>query len=1046
LARKIPKKELVARYVKADLRGIMPVLSWFNTLKFRITASIVAAAVLPVMFCASSRLPVIVTILVAVPLGYLVSVRVTAPLDRLRRAAEELARGRFDIGLDEDGPDDPGGLAAMFNYMASNLKGIYGTLEDAANEKARQLEQKNRELVKLYETLKVRRIEEHAALKWVSQALSSTLELDDVLGIVLDTTLSVDKADSACIMLLDEKTRMLESVAAVSAKGGRESTGLKLGLGEGAAGRVAESGKPMVIRDVSSAPYYKRHHPASDRNVTYIGVPLKSGDAVIGVLNVVYRDDRDVPAGVLNIYSILAEDVSTAIRNARLYNELKRTTQELRVLNGLSEAVTGMLDEDGILSRALERIFEFDLLKGERKVAVFTRDRADGRLRLSASVGVDPEELGCAGCGVPANCCCLPGDGGCGAAEDGELVREHETPGMGPHRHVLIPMLDREGVLGTVCYFLGADASPTNEEVATLRSMTEIIAVALSNARSFNEMEAAKMRAEALRTVGNAVASKLDYDEVLREIADNAHRLLGAKFTFLGVPEDGVFRTRAVGGDDQGYSEALKSSPYAGDIHGGGPGGRAFREQRPVVVDDLMDDGSFEPWTWREEVLLRGVRSSVAVPLIVKGASVGILSAFSEHPGFFGPERIGLINDFAGQAALALENAMLFKDVEARAAELSKGYLEEKNRALAVFENVADGVVTFDQGRRAVYFNQAASGILGYLPEETVGASCEDIFRCGLGHDDVEGRVCGISCPLTSSVEGMRPVVDSCRFFYTKERVRVPVSVSAAPILGLDGRPLGGVVIFRDVSKEIELLEQVQRANRAKSEFLAGMSHELRTPLNIIIGFSELLHERLYGPLTDKQGEYIEDILSAAQHLLSLINDILDLSKVEAGKATFEPSEFPVQGLLEGCMALLKEKAFRHGIRFSLYLGDGVGDMTADERKMRQVVFNLLDNAVKFTPEGGEVGVEAVRQEDDLVVTVWDTGIGIRDEDKGRLFKPFSRVEEGYSRKYEGTGLGLSLTREWVEMHGGSIWVESEKGRGSRFSFSMPLRPVAERI
>ena len=259
-------------------------------------------------------------------------------------------------------------------------------------------------------------------------------------------------------------------------------------------------------------------------------------------------------------------------------------------------------------------------------------------------------------------------------------------------------------------------------------------------------------------------------------------------------------------------------------------------------------------------------------------------------------------------------------------------------------------------------------------------------------------------------------------------------------------------------------------ANKTKSDFLANMSHELRTPLNSILGFSELLTDELFGKLNGKQKEYAKDIYESGKHLLALINDILDLAKVESGKMELELSSFLLKDVLNTSMNMLKEKAMNHNIKLTLDIKpDADIEIEADERKFKQIMFNLLSNAVKFTPDGGSVQITArkvtppslpldkgrlggVSKEeptpnpqpptpdgDFIEISVTDTGIGIKAEDMPKLFKEFSQVESAYTRQYEGTGLGLALTKKLVELHEGKIWVESEFGKGSTFTFSIPV-------
>jgi two-component system, NtrC family, sensor kinase len=235
---------------------------------------------------------------------------------------------------------------------------------------------------------------------------------------------------------------------------------------------------------------------------------------------------------------------------------------------------------------------------------------------------------------------------------------------------------------------------------------------------------------------------------------------------------------------------------------------------------------------------------------------------------------------------------------------------------------------------------------------------------------------------------------------------------------------------------------QLEVASEHKSEFLANMSHELRTPLNAIIGFSQVLRQRLFGPINEKQEEYLDDILSSGNHLLSLINDVLDLSKVEAGQVELEVASLSLREALERGVVMVREPATKHGVRLSLELTPGVDLVEGDERRLRQVIFNLLSNAVKFTPEGGEVVVATASRDHEVLISVTDTGPGIPLEDHERIFEEFQQTDVGV-RQREGTGLGLALSKRLVELHGGRIWVESEPGHGSRFVFTLPAKEAS---
>jgi signal transduction histidine kinase/CheY-like chemotaxis protein len=341
--------------------------------------------------------------------------------------------------------------------------------------------------------------------------------------------------------------------------------------------------------------------------------------------------------------------------------------------------------------------------------------------------------------------------------------------------------------------------------------------------------------------------------------------------------------------------------------------------------------------------------------------------------------------------------------------------------------------------------------IVGDYPEEFLDSPFLKIVR-------ESGLRSGVAVPLKAHdvVIGVLYVYSRVPHNFREEDRQLLSALAGQAVIAIENAKLYQQVRQHAEELEVKVRERtleleeanlkLDAASRHKSEFLASMSHELRTPLNAIIGFSDVLIERLFGELTAKQEEYLRDIREGGWHLLSLINDILDLSKIEAGRMELERSTFSLPEALENGLAMVRERANRHGIALSLEVDPALDVIEADERKVKQVVFNLLSNAVKFTPDGGQVGIKARLDDGGVWVTVWDTGIGIAPEDQGRIFEEFQQVGSVYTEKREGTGLGLALAKRFVELHGGRIWVESEVGQGSRFTFTLPVRvaPQAE--
>src|SRR5712692_116606 len=510
-------------------------------------------------------------------------------------------------------------------------------------------------------------------------------------------------------------------------------------------------------------------------------------------------------------------------------------------------------------------------------------------------------------------------------------------------------------------------------------------------------------------------------------------------------------------------------------------GGRSVLDGRTVHVPDLQTEADEFP-EGSENARRMGFRAILSVPLMREGVAIGEIQLRRTEAQLFAERQVALLETFADQAVIAIENVRLFTELQARTAELTRlvrqlTALGEVGQAVSSTLDIEKVLTTI--ASRAVQLSGADAGaIYEYdeaaeqfhlratqnLPEEFLEFARPMALRKGEG---ATGRLAETREPVE--------IPDIAEPHAYQSRLRDMLlrlgfrALLAVPMLRED-HIIGGLIIHRKSPgafppETVDLLKtfatqsalaiqnarlfqeiaeksrQLEVADRHKSEFLANMSHELRTPLNAIIGFSEVRTERMFAELNEKQDEYLKDIYASGQHLLSLINDILDLSKIEAGRMELELGKFDLPAAMDNALTLVKGRAANHAIALHLDVDRRLGEFVADERKLKQILVNLLSNAVKFTPEGGRVEVRAAPANGGVEIAVTDTGIGIAAEDQELIFEEFRQVGSDYLKKREGTGLGLALTRRFVELHGGRIWVKSEVGRGSTFTFSLPERP-----
>ncbi len=659
--------------------------------------------------------------------------------------------------------------------------------------------------------------------------------------------------------------------------------------------------------------------------------------------------------------------------------------------------------------------------------------------------------------------------------EDPEYKLQAEQRAGGFRTLLGVPMKRGDGALVGVIGVARNEVRPfTAREIQLVETFADQAVIAIENVRLFNETTEALERQTALAEILRVIArSPTDVQPVLDAIAESAARFCAAEDVSVGLLEGEMWRIRA-------HHGSIEITPDVTTLRIGPTfvSGRSMIERRTIHVPDLQAEADEYPDGVAGSPTTRAI---VATPLLSAGGPIGAMFLRRTEATPFTERQIELAETFAAQAVIAIENVRLFNE--------TKEALERQTATADVLRLISRS--TFDLApvldaliETATRLANADAGVLfglegdGYRVIASYGLTAE--YRA-MQHGLVSSAATGTSIaartgralepvqivdiladPVASPASLERARAEGSRTLLGVPLLREQVAIGVLSLRRRQVKPFSeseinlvssyadqaviaieNVRLFseiREKSGQLEVANQeLAAASRHKSEFLANMSHELRTPLNAIIGFSDVLGQRLFGELNERQAEYTTDIASSGRHLLDLVNEILDLSKVEAGRMELEPSEFALADTIRGALAFVRERAATHAIELTDDAPADLGTVVADERKVRQVLLNLLSNAVKFTPDGGTITVRAQRSDGEIEVSVRDTGIGIAPDDRARVFDEFQQVGKPSDRSREGTGLGLTLAKRFIELHGGRIWVESELGKGSTFTFALPL-------
>ena len=812
-------------------------------------------------------------------------------------------------------------------------------------------------------------------------------------------------------------------------------------------------------------------------------MPMLRADEAIGTISVLRKTPGPLSDKQIALLRTFADQAVIAIENVRLFNETKESLEQqtatAEILKVISSSTT---DTQPVLEAIVKSAAQLFV---PCNAFILMRDGPLVRLRAAAGATIDEQAREQVASFYP-----VPFDPELSTSARAMVERrmnacaDTEAPGVAAYirdaaragrfrANTVVPLVrDDEGIGTIVVTYPEPGHTLTEKQLSLLRTFADQAVIAIENVRLFNETRESLEQQTAISEVLKVISGSItDARPVFDAISRSCLKLYGARHVSLyvrvGDKIDRVGYALADRSADDG-TQALWPMPL--DNHS--LSGRCILSGDVVHIKDAETEPGLSERS-RAIISRSGARSLLLAPMMGTGGAIGALAVARRAPGGFSARELELIRTFANQAVIAMENVRLFDEItetlgqQKASAEVLGAISSSISDTGPVFDKIVQSCERMFEGHVVGMSLVTADGrsidLTAYHGPGREALS--HVYPLPLSPESASGRAILerviVSFPDVHAKGVPEGVWKGCQAMGLR-------SITFAPMIW-EGKGIGTLWVGRTFTggltdKQEALLKtfadqaviaiqnarlfreiqeksaQLEVANKHKSDFLANMSHELRTPLNAIIGFSEVLMEKMFGELNEKQLDYSKDIHESGKHLLSLINDILDLSKIEAGRMDLDLATFHLPTALSNALTLVRERAQRHGVELGLDVDARIGDFIADERKFKQIVLNLLSNAVKFTPDGGRVDVSAKMNGSAVEVAVRDTGIGIAPEDQAAVFEEFKQVGRDYTRKAEGTGLGLALTKRFIELHGGEIRLESAVGKGSTFSFTLPIR------